>query len=75
MRIFVDKMPKNSMNCLFSKYDSGRDLCFCRLDNWGVNDNCPETCNYLVKGVVACELAGEAYGEEATGEASESNLA
>ena len=64
MKILVDKMPENAMNCLFSKYDSGRDLCFCRLDSWGVNDNCPETCNYLVKGAVACELAGEEDGEK-----------
>ena len=69
MRILVDEMPKSAMNCLFSKYDPGRDLCFCRLDNWGVNDNCPETCNYLVKGAVACELAVEADGEAEAGEA------
>ena len=70
MRILVYEIPKNAMNCLFSKYNPDRDMCFCRLDNyWGVNDNCPETCNYLAKGAVACELAVEANGEAEAGKA------
>ena len=71
MRILVDKMPKNFYECPFATtyvFKNERHW-VCKFDGLDVNDICPESCMYLAKGAVACELAVEADGEAEAGKA------
>lgn len=71
MRILVDKMPRNFYECPFSTTYVFKNERYwvCQFDGLDVKDICPESCNYLAKGAVACELAVEADGEAEAGKA------
>lgn len=72
MKILVDKMPRNYYECPFLTYYIYKDkkrFYVCGFDRKNVEKTCPESCMYLAKGAVACELEVEADGETKAGEA------
>ena len=70
MKFLVDEMPKNAARCIFGWFGRPWNRYRCNLGDY-VPEDCPKTCPYLVKGVVANELAGKEDGEKATGETFE----
>ena len=71
MRILVDKMPRNLHECPFSTRYVFKEKRYysCRFSGLNIGTTCPENCDYLAKGAVACELAVEADGEAEAGKA------